>query len=121
MKYHNILVFMLFIQFGYSQIKTKPITEVSQNDIQNVTLLDVRTPEEFEEGHLPNALNINLFDENFVAQVNSRVSKDKKVFVYCKSGRRSAKASKKIDSLGFSVVDLLGGYLAFKKAIEEEK
>ncbi len=74
-----------------------------------VQLIDVRTPEEFNEGHLENAKNINIMGDDFDAQVAS-LDKTKPVMVYCKSGGRSAKASARLKELGFtSITDLEGG------------
>lgn len=74
-----------------------------------MVLVDVRTPKEFEAGHLDNAVNINWFDDDFAAQFHN-MSREKTFYVYCKKGGRSAKAAKVLDSLGFKVVDLTGGY-----------
>jgi len=69
----------------------------------------VRTPEEFIAGHLPNALNINWFNENFVDQLRS-ISKEETIYIYCKKGGRSTKAIAKLKSLGFKhVIDLERG------------
>jgi len=74
-----------------------------------VQLIDVRTPEEFSQGHLENAKNINIMAEDFDAQVAS-LDKSKPVMVYCKSGGRSARASERLKELGFTMItDLEGG------------
>ena len=113
---HFLLIFSLsFFILGCAQSKTKPITEVSQNELDSVILVDVRTPEEYQAGHLNNALNINWFDTDFMKQMEA-VSREKTVYVYCKKGGRSAKAAQLLDSLGYkSVVNLEGGYDAFIK------
>lgn len=114
---------MVFVSgyFGFSQVKKEPITEYSPNVVKNGILLDVRTPEEYQEGHLDNAVNINWFDTDFAKQTLS-LNKEKPIYVYCKLGGRSAKASKVLDSLGFkNVVDLTGGYDAFKAAKEKRE
>jgi len=77
---------------------------------QNVQLIDVRTPEEFQEGHLENAQNMNVMGADFEAQV-ANLDKTKPVLVYCKSGGRSAKASEQLKALGFTnITDLEGGF-----------
>ena len=106
--------FILFALFAFmfvqcSQRKAIPITELSQKEIKNASLVDVRTPEEYNAGHLENAVNINWYDEDFEQQVKT-LSMRKTIYVYCKKGVRSAMAAKVIDSLGYEVVDLLGGY-----------
>lgn len=79
-----------------------------------VQLVDVRTPEEFSEGHLENAINIDVTADDFDAKVAS-LDKEKPVMVYCKSGGRSAKASAKLKELGFkTITDLEGGITNWK-------
>lgn len=114
MKYDALLKLLLLLNLGCSQIKTKPITELSQKHAKSVVLVDVRTPEEFAAGHLGNAVNINWLSRDFVNRFNA-VDKEKTVYVYCEKGGRSAKAAKVLDSLGFKVVDLTGGYDAVMK------
>ena len=53
-----------------------------------VQLVDVRTPEEFAEGHIPDALNINVMDENFIDLAISSLDRKRTVAVYCRSGRQ---------------------------------
>lgn len=80
--------------------------QLKQSDVQ---LIDVRTPEEFNQGHLENAKNIDIMGDDFDAQVAS-LDKTKPVMVYCKSGGRSAKASERLKELGFTTItDLEGG------------
>ena len=88
---------------------------MAQPDVQ---LVDVRTPEEFSEGHLENAINIDVTADDFDAKVAS-LDKEKPVMVYCKSGGRSAKASARLKELGFkTITDLEGGITNWKS---EEK
>lgn len=76
-------------------------------------LLDVRTPEEFSEGHIEGAVNLNLYDRDFSSQLD-QLDKSKPVYVYCKSGRRSTDASDVMKSKGFAAVyNLIGGYSAY--------
>ena len=62
----------------------------------NVQLIDVRTPEEFAEGHLPKAVNIDVTSDDFETRVTS-LDKEQPVMVYCKMGGRSAKAAEKLN------------------------
>lgn len=99
---------------GCSQTRSKPISEVSQKELKNGILVDVRTPEEYHAGHLEGARNMNLFMEDFVS-VASTLPKEKTLYVYCKMGGRSTRAAEVLDSLGYDVVNLLGGYDAWSK------
>ena len=76
-------------------------------------LLDVRTPEEWSEGIIKGALKINFFEANFSEQLNN-LDKTKPVYVYCKSGGRSGKASNQLRNKGFTVYNLIGGISAWK-------
>jgi rhodanese-related sulfurtransferase len=78
-------------------------------------LVDVRTAEEFKDGHLENALNIDYYSNSFEDEIN-KLDKEKKVMVYCKSGGRSAGAVSVLKQNGFkNIVELDGGYLAWIK------
>lgn len=80
---------------------------------QNVQLVDVRTPEEFSEGFIEGAININIYDKTFADKI-SKLDKSKPVYVYCRSGARSQSAAKQMQQLGFtSIIDLKGGYLNY--------
>lgn len=80
----------------------------NENNPDNV-ILDVRTPEEYSEGHVKNSKLINVFSDNFEDEV-SKLDKSKTYFVYCKSGVRSNKASNIMTDLGFEkIYNILGG------------
>lgn len=74
------------------------------------TLLDVRTPEEFSNGHLINAVNYDWNGGEFENQI-APLDKSKPVFVYCLSGGRSALAANKMREMGFKEVYEMGGGL----------
>lgn len=80
------------------------------------TIIDIRTPREFAEGHIEGAININLFDKSFLSEM-SNYDKSKPVFLYCRSGSRTASASKKVSNLGFEhVYDLQGGIINWARS-----
>lgn len=82
----------------------------------NAQILDVRTPEEFTSEHLDNATNINWLGDDFEKNAQ-KLNKSEAVFVYCKSGARSAKASAKLEALGFKkIYQLEGGILKWNSA-----
>ena len=79
--------------------------------IEDLQLLDVRTPKEYNAGHIGEAVLINFFDEDFVQQVEAKFDKNEPLMLYCRSGNRSAKATAKLKAIGFKeVYDLKGGY-----------
>lgn len=80
------------------------------------TLIDVRTAEEFAEGHLSGAKNYDWNGEHFEHQVMG-LDKSKPVFVYCLKGGRSASAASKLRDMGFSeVYELEGGTAKWQAA-----
>ena len=81
-----------------------------------VVLLDVRTPAEYAEGHIEGAINIDQGQNDFLEQAKSALPTDKKIAVYCRSGRRSANAAARLAAEGFQCVNLKGGILAWKDA-----
>jgi len=86
------------------------------SDSQQVQLIDVRTPAEFEDGHLKNSKNLDYKSPDFKEEIK-RLDKNKPVFVYCLSGGRSALASKALVENGFSqVYELKGGYLKWSSS-----
>jgi len=79
-------------------------------------VIDVRTPGEFANGHLENALNINISDSKFTESI-SKFDKSKPIFVYCLSGARSASAANYMRNSGFNeVYDLAGGLIKWRNA-----
>ncbi len=84
--------------------------------INTPLILDVRTPEEYSNGHLENAKNIDWNGSDFEKQI-SQFDTTKPVFIYCLSGGRSASAAEKIRSLGFAkVYELKGGILKWRSS-----
>lgn len=64
-------------------------------------IIDVRTPEEFDSGHIEGAININYHSDNFVATLE-KLDKNKLYLVYCRTGRRSADTVSLMVRLGFT-------------------
>ena len=85
-------------------------------DDPNVFLLDVRTAAEYAESHIDGAVNIDQGQDGFIAKVKAAVPTEKKIAIYCRSGRRSANAAEKLAAEGYQCVNLKGGILAWKEA-----
>lgn len=112
----TFFVAVFFATMAGAQVKTitAPAVEKKLNK-RNVVVLDVRTTQEFKEGHLPGAIHIDVLDS--VAFVNSisKLNKNKKYIVYCKSGRRSTKASDILYENKFKRIwNMEGGITAWK-------
>ena len=81
----------------------------------NVVVLDVRTAAEFAEGHIKGAILIDQGQSDFVEKAKAALPVDKKIAVYCRSGRRSAYAAGKLADIGYKCVNLKGGIVAWKE------
>jgi len=124
MKFRSILFLLVsFVILSCNGQASKNIKVIEAKDFaetinttQKPQILDVRTPEEFTEGHIKNAENVNWLGDRFVADAE-KFDKTKPVFVYCKSGGRSKKATEKLQELGFkNIYELEGGYIKWSAA-----
>lgn len=84
---------------------------------RNIQLVDVRTPKEYKEEHIGNAMNIDFNDTDFEANVQ-KLNKNKRVYLYCRTGNRSAKAAEKMRAMGFRKLYVLPvGMEGWKKEV----
>lgn len=112
--------FFVFLS-GIAQIKNvSPFVAEQKLNQKNLRVLDVRTLQEFNEGHLPNAIHIDVMDSvAFVKQIR-KLKKGKTYLVYCKSGRRSTKAAEIMNHTGFRRIwNMEGGITAWKGTIQQ--
>ncbi|WP_439153085.1 rhodanese-like domain-containing protein [Winogradskyella sp.] len=118
MKY--LIIMSLFTSlFGSNTSQSNAIKLLSAEEFKaqvenkNVQLVDVRTPAEFNSGHIKGAKNIDFFSGKFNVEFN-KLNKEKAVYVYCRSGSRSRQTSKKLEAMGFTeIYDLKGGILRY--------
>ena len=110
----------MMYSFSSCAQETKQHQLISQEEFakiltKEIQLLDVRTPQEYQQGYIKGAVLINIFDPDFVTKVSTRFDKNKPLYIYCAVGGRSNKAAKKLISVGFeSVYDLKGGFTKWK-------
>ena len=82
-------------------------------------ILDVRRPDEYAAGHIPNAINVP--NESIgTSDIPELPDKDQLIMVYCRSGRRSKEASEKLVKLGYTNIVEFGGILDWKGDIVTE-
>ena len=85
-------------------------------EAENAVLLDVRTPQEYGEGHIPGSKNVPL---QTIDKVRSVVeNKDTELFVYCYSGGRSRQAAAALGQMGYTHVQNIGGIAAYQGKVE---
>lgn len=127
MKKILLLITCLFtLQLGWSDDASYLRDPAAYNELikdNTIQLVDVRTLDEFNEGTIGKAQNIDYLSENFTVKLKD-LNKDEPVYVFCRSGNRSEKARKIMLDLGFKeVYDLQGGYNAWQQweATKEQK
>jgi rhodanese-related sulfurtransferase len=108
---------------GAEKVSVEQAEKLIEGDIQ---LVDVRTQEEWDAGHLEGATRIEITADGFSEKAEAALDGDKPVLVYCRSGSRSARAAEALEKLGFEMVkDLDGGITAWreagKKVVKPEK
>ena len=98
---------------------TTPTPEFEKAIQENpgMPLIDIRTPEEFAEGYIPGAININFNDAGFQKEVERRYPAGTRIAIYCRSGHRSATAASQLTAAGFDIMELAGGILDWEKAL----
>lgn len=101
----------------YTQITMSEAVEMMEIESDYI-ILDVRRPDEFATGHIPNAINIP--NEGIgTDEISELPDKDQLILVYCRSGNRSKQASQKLVKLGYSNVVEFGGINDWKGEIEK--
>ncbi len=104
---------------------TNSYEQISQNDAKTImetevgyTILDVRTKEEYEDGHIKNAICIPV--ETISESISETLpDKNQLILVYCRSGNRSKKASQKLADLGYTNVKEFGGINTWEDPLEK--
>lgn len=86
----------------------------------SVILLDVRTPEEYVQGHIPGAINVDVKQKYFVKIAKEKLVEGSTVAVYCKGGVRSMKAAKMLSKEGYQIVNLKNGFDSWTTAKKQK-
>lgn len=113
-----ITICLIGIAYGISQILTKPkytsITALEFSELlssKDVVLIDVRTKEEHENGHIPGTdYNIDVKGDSFILQSQVLLSKSTPVALYCRSGNRSKTAAALLAKKGYEIYELATGF-----------
>jgi rhodanese-related sulfurtransferase len=101
---------------GISTVSVDDAALITDNPPDDLVVLDVRTPEEYAEGHLDGAVLVDFYDADFADQL-AALDTDVPYLVYCRSGNRSGQTLDMMQQLGFtSAVDVDGGIVAWSSA-----
>lgn len=99
---------------GYADMDVDDFARYAAGD--SVQVLDVRTPAEYADGHIAGAVNIDIYDKDFMHKAEAALDKTRPIAVYCRSGKRSADAAARLAKAGYQVTNLKGGILAWQAA-----
>ena len=117
----GIIVVMLSTLFA-SCSSHQGIESVTADEFENalydghVQLLDVRSADEYAQGHIANAENIDVQQPDFIDKTQAKLNHTNPVYVYCRSGKRSMLAAQKLVKAGYQVVNLRDGILGWEAA-----
>lgn len=81
-----------------------------------IVTIDVRTADEYAEGHLYHAINIDWQKDGFMDEITKNFNKNLTMAIYCRSGKRSAAAAQALSDAGYKVLNLIGGYTAWAES-----
>ena len=120
----GLVAFMLFIsasfmasadQANVHYIEANEAHSLLKEASKDIVVLDIRTAEEFEAGHIEDAVNIDFYSDEFREDL-SKLDKSKTYLVYCRSGGRSQRSLSTFNELSFeNIVHLNGGYKSWVK------
>ena len=110
------ILIMLCSLFGCSSAQTQGFKSLTVDEYAKViedtaiVRLDVRTTEEYADGHIANTINIDVLKDDFEKKTKASLPKDKVIAVNCRSGKRSKNAARILVKNGFKVIELDAGY-----------
>ena len=110
------ILIMLCSLFGCSSVQTQGFKSLTVDEYAKaiedtgIVRLDVRTAEEYADGHIANTINIDVLKDDFEKKAKATLPKDKVIAVNCRSGKRSKNAARILVKNGFKVIELDAGY-----------
>lgn len=114
-----MVVALLIPAFAFAEIKNEDVAKVEELiKSGKYTVIDVRTKEEYDAGHIQGALNFDYYNDDFEEKIEAELKdKDKPYIVYCRSGMRSLYSAEILEELGYTnVTNMKGGFLAWQSA-----
>lgn len=117
-----IMSFSFFGLFGqtndFKSVDVEEFAKIIKG--RKVTVLDVRLPQEYDEGYIPGTdFNIDVLEDNFKEVALAKLPKRKPVALYCRSGNRSKTAARILVENGYEVIELGKGFRAWEAAGKE--
>ena len=112
----NLIAAFLGSLLGCNAAEFKSVTPPECQEVIAATavqVLDSRTAEEYADGHIARAINIDVLKDDFADIATKTLDARRTVAVYCRSGRRSKKAAQILTEKGYTVIELNKGYLSW--------
>lgn len=100
---------------GLSSLSAQDFSELLRQK-PDLMLLDVRTPSEYAEGHLPNSVNVDVLAPDFERRAAEVLGSQRSVALYCRSGHRSKQAATQLTRKGYTVYELSTGWMGWVEA-----
>ena len=110
---NRIVVLSLIFIFSCELLNSPEINIISESDFVEIqdsdyTLIDVRTQDEFDLGHIDGAINLDFYSETFQNEILS-LPKNEKIVLYCRTNNRSSKTANILKENGFKEISVLEG------------
>jgi len=116
---YYLSVFILFVACQQADSQKIDVEKLKELRSHGVAVVDIRTLNEYEGGHIPNVKHINFRDNDFLIRMEE-LGKDNPIIIHCASGGRSGAASRMLREAGFKqVYDYTGGFVDWKKRGEK--
>jgi len=101
-----------------NELDPKEFSEKIKED-SNGVLLDIRTTREYNDGHIPNSILMNIYNPSFADDIQ-KLDREKNYYLYCRSGNRSHHAGVLMKKLGFkNIFNLSSGILDWDESLEK--
>ena len=112
----------MLMSIGFTSCNCNNWTDLTPDEFEKsyiadgTVTIDVRTADEFAQGHLYHAINIDWQKDGFMDEITKNFNKNLTLAIYCRSGKRSAAAALALSDAGYKVLNLTGGYTAWTEA-----
>lgn len=112
----------MLMSIGFTSCNCNNWTDLTPDEFEKSYLadgtvtIDVRTADEFAQGHLYHAVNIDWQKDGFMDEIKENFNTNLTLAIYCRSGKRSAAAAQALSDAGYKVLNLTGGYTAWTEA-----
>ena len=112
----------MLMSIGFTSCNCNNWTDLTPDEFEKsyiadgTVTIDVRTADEFAQGHLYHAVNIDWQKDGFMDEIKENFNTNLTLAIYCRSGKRSAAAAQALSDAGYKVLNLTGGYTAWTEA-----